>query len=573
MSWRTHPLVRFLASLKLAVVVMGVSMVTMATGTIVESHWNADLARLYLYQAPWFHAVLVLLFLNVLTSLLVRTPLTPRLYGFATTHVGILTILFGATLTAVYGIDGMLEFSEGESTSALRLPVPVVRHYVDEQMVGEAKVSKGILRRGFGFPSLPGQPDSCRILEYMPFASIRQKIVPAPGGIPVMELGLATGRGAPTVVQLALDNPLLAAEQDLGLVDIRLEKTNSVKSFLDTTPRIPDFHLAVVAGPDSVPFALGELVPGREKKAGAIAVKVVEFHPDAVLDSKGLSDRSKELANPVVRLAITRDGKTWQEVLYGAMPEFRLSGAVSQGVRYPMAFVTASKAVERPTIRFAAAGDSLACRIEAHGKIKMAFPVVRGEVVQTPFGVVTLSVGVWEPHGDVRDSAVPADIRPGQSLPPSAIRVSAGPWGAARWLPHGGFFGWQDHGRNHLLSFEDRRVTLPFGLRLDRFTVGHDPGTMQAASYASDVTVLDGTGRKLDTAHIAMNQPLHRNGFTLYQASFVQGDGAVSRSVLSVNRDPGRPFKYFGCLVLITGIIWHTLIRAKRKNKETQNHA
>ena len=46
MSWRTHPLVRFLASLKLAVVVMGVSMVVMAAGTVVESRWNADLARL-----------------------------------------------------------------------------------------------------------------------------------------------------------------------------------------------------------------------------------------------------------------------------------------------------------------------------------------------------------------------------------------------------------------------------------------------------------------------------------------------------------------------------------------------
>jgi len=467
MSWRTHPLVRFLASLKLAVVVMGVSMAVMAVGTVVESHWNADLARLCLYQAPWFHAVLVLLFLNVLTSLLVRTPLKPHLYGFATTHVGILTILFGAALTGIWGIDGSLEFSEGESTSALRLPVPVVRHYVDGQMTGEAKVSKGIVRRAFGFPSLPDQPDTCRILEYMPFAQVRQRIVAAPAGRPVMELALSTGRGSPTVVQLALDNSILPDTQDLGLVDIRLERTDSVKSFLDTSRRT----------------------------------------------------------------------------------------------------------VERPTIRFGASGDSLLCRIEAHGKVRQAFPVVRGQVVQTPFGVVALSVGVWEPRGEVRDSAVPADIRPGQPLPPSAIRVGAGPWGAARWIPHGGFFGWTQGGKGHMLSFEDRRVSLPFGLRLDRFAVGHDPGTMQAASYASDVTVLDGSGKATDTAHIAMNRPLHRNGFTLYQASFVQEDGTASRSVLSVNRDPGRPFKYLGCLVLIAGIIWHTLIRAKRKNKGDEDHA
>jgi cytochrome c biogenesis protein ResB len=103
-----------------------------------------------------------------------------------------------------------------------------------------------------------------------------------------------------------------------------------------------------------------------------------------------------------------------------------------------------------------------------------------------------------------------------------------------------------------LFSFANRRVDLGFEIALKDFNVGRYQGTMRAASYASDV---EGAG--FGKAHISMNQPLKHNGFTFYQASFQEDKqtGRATASVLSVNRDPGRPLKYLGSALIVLGTI------------------
>ncbi len=57
-------------------------------------------------------------------------------------------------------------------------------------------------------------------------------------------------------------------------------------------------------------------------------------------------------------------------------------------------------------------------------------------------------------------------------------------------------------------------------------------------------------------ALISMNEPLKYKGFYIYQASFEQSPtGAATASILSVNRDPGRIWKYLGSLVMCLGIV------------------
>ena len=85
----------------------------------------------------------------------------------------------------------------------------------------------------------------------------------------------------------------------------------------------------------------------------------------------------------------------------------------------------------------------------------------------------------------------------------------------------------------------------------------------QAATYTSYVHVVDSLGHPLDSARIAMNEPLKRGGFTFYQASFANDPGKVSTTVLSVNRDPGRFLKYFGALLAVLSIVWYVLERSR----------
>lgn len=107
----------------------------------------------------------------------------------------------------------------------------------------------------------------------------------------------------------------------------------------------------------------------------------------------------------------------------------------------------------------------------------------------------------------------------------------------------------------HVLVYANRQLELDFGLKLDAFRVGRYQGTMRAASYESDVSVMQDKVSRLKTT-ISMNEPLKYNGFTFYQSSFKEDEmGKPIMSILSVNRDPGRFWKYLGSLLIVFGII------------------
>lgn len=103
------------------------------------------------------------------------------------------------------------------------------------------------------------------------------------------------------------------------------------------------------------------------------------------------------------------------------------------------------------------------------------------------------------------------------------------------------------------VSYQLKTMPLPFKIDLHDFEMGLNPGETSPASYQSHVSVLE-KGEKRDCT-ISMNEPLKASGFTLYQASYVLLDGGKAVSVLSVNRDPGRPVKYAGSIFLVLGIV------------------
>jgi hypothetical protein len=111
----------------------------------------------------------------------------------------------------------------------------------------------------------------------------------------------------------------------------------------------------------------------------------------------------------------------------------------------------------------------------------------------------------------------------------------------------------------YILAYGHQHIDTGFDLSLKKFSVGHYPGSMMASSYSSIVDV-PGAGEK----EISMNEPLHHNGLTIYQASFQSDDkGQPIASIFSVNYDPGRWFKYLGSLIIVAGTI--LLFYNKRK--------
>ena len=113
--------------------------------------------------------------------------------------------------------------------------------------------------------------------------------------------------------------------------------------------------------------------------------------------------------------------------------------------------------------------------------------------------------------------------------------------------------------KTYIVSYAENKLGIGFDMELLEFKIQHYPGSLQAASYESDILV---DGQKHT---ISMNNPFKKNGFTFYQASFQEDEsGQPFLSILSVNKDPGRFLKYFGSAILVLGVIL-LFVRRNRK--------
>jgi cytochrome c biogenesis protein ResB len=166
---------------------------------------------------------------------------------------------------------------------------------------------------------------------------------------------------------------------------------------------------------------------------------------------------------------------------------------------------------------------------------------------------IRVMLKTWEPTARDISTYVPSRVQYGDQAPPPAVRLKNAR-GESVWI---GF------SERRMLTLGDRPIELefmprfsilPFALKLERFEISRYEGTMDPSAYRSHVRVESEVGLSEPT-EIAMNQPLKFGGFTFYQASFIPGTPRPTTTVLSVNRDPGRPFKYWGSIVMVLGAI------------------
>lgn len=121
-AWKHNAVFRFFASLRLAVILLGVLIVMSIAGTLAESKFDADTARTWIYGAPWFNLWLALLAANLACSALTRWPWKKHHTGFLLTHLGIIVVLIGAIVGQIWGVEGSMTLFRGaEPDNALVL--------------------------------------------------------------------------------------------------------------------------------------------------------------------------------------------------------------------------------------------------------------------------------------------------------------------------------------------------------------------------------------------------------------------------------------------------------------------
>lgn len=189
---------------------------------------------------------------------------------------------------------------------------------------------------------------------------------------------------------------------------------------------------------------------------------------------------------------------------------------------------------------------------------------------------IQVMVKSFIPNATNRTEYVPAKVRSENPVPAISISLIDNPT-SRLWLGLGDRAQFTDrNGELISMGYFPKRVILPFALHLRAFVMKNNPGTMDPASYASHVQVIDGLQKSyedldlLPVHTIQMNEPLKVKQYTFYQASYVPDFPRITTTILSVNYDPGRFLKYGGSLLLVLGAIFLYLSKVIVKKRIPQ---
>jgi len=109
----------FLASLKLAVILLVLLLAGLSAGTIVETRTNTEVAGRLVYYSWWFLGLQGLLAVNVALSIADLFPWARKRVGFVVVHASLLLIMAGAATSYFLKIEGNLGLWEGERGSVI----------------------------------------------------------------------------------------------------------------------------------------------------------------------------------------------------------------------------------------------------------------------------------------------------------------------------------------------------------------------------------------------------------------------------------------------------------------------
>ena len=337
-SWQRNRVFRSFASVKLAVILLGVLIVAAIAGTIYESSFDAKVARAYIYGAPWFNVWLILLGTNLAVSALSRWPWKKHHVAFLITHLGIITLLTGSLIGRIWGTEGTITLFKGEP--------PSNRLLVDQHQLRVRDtdgIGKGYPAEFLHHPPTPQHPHNLgflasgarlSIIDYAP--AIEGKLNPKPrsdGGAPALHFTISTA-----MMNQHLESWLLADDPQhekfsMGLANIELKRGAAPSSGSGDSPNHPPGTTTSkseeVDLEESI-FAFSKAPEeqiGRVTKGGSIGAKVrlqQQGNKGRVTVSLGGAERTFNIAENVGR-DVAIGGTSFTLKIDNYWPDFRIA--------------------------------------------------------------------------------------------------------------------------------------------------------------------------------------------------------------------------------------------------------
>ena len=113
--------------------------VAMAAGTFIESKYNTDTARIMVYNAWWFEAIMFFFVINFIGNIKKYQLWKKEKWATLILHLSFILILVGAFVTRYISHEGMMPIREGESSNEFFSDKTFLTILVDGEYLGEMK--------------------------------------------------------------------------------------------------------------------------------------------------------------------------------------------------------------------------------------------------------------------------------------------------------------------------------------------------------------------------------------------------------------------------------------------------
>ncbi len=109
----------------------------MAIGTFVESSYSTETARIYIYNATWFEAIMVFFVVNFTGNIFRYKLLQWKKWPVLILHLSWILIIIGAFVTRYISYEGMMPIREGASEKVFYSDKTYLTAYVDGDLNGQ----------------------------------------------------------------------------------------------------------------------------------------------------------------------------------------------------------------------------------------------------------------------------------------------------------------------------------------------------------------------------------------------------------------------------------------------------
>ena len=122
--------------------------IAMATGTFIESKYNTDTARIWIYNSWWFEGIMLLFVINFIGNIKRYKLYKKEKWATLLLHLSFIFIITGAFITRYISYEGMMPIREGVTSNQFYSDKNYLTVFVDGDYQGK------LMRRIFEKPLL-----------------------------------------------------------------------------------------------------------------------------------------------------------------------------------------------------------------------------------------------------------------------------------------------------------------------------------------------------------------------------------------------------------------------------------